>query len=174
MEASSRIDCAAMPHVARIAALAALGASLFALSACGSEGDSVAKTSQYYRGSYVFAQRCAGCHTLDVAGTQGSATNVHDKEHTDGPNFNVRHETKDNVLYALRNGGFSGQIMPQNIVTGQTAEDVAAFLSHYAGAKSQIPPAPAAQVASGKAASPSAGATTPGGGAANTQAPTNN
>jgi mono/diheme cytochrome c family protein len=131
-----------MPHVARIAALVALGASLFALSACGSEGDSVAKTSQYYRGSYVFSQRCAGCHTLDVAGTQGSATNVHDKEHTDGPNFNVRHETEQNVLYAIRNGGFSGQIMPQNIVTGQTAVDVAQFLAHYAGAKSQIPLAP--------------------------------
>jgi hypothetical protein len=39
----------------------------------------------------------------------------------------------DNVLYAIRNGGFSGAIMPENIVVGQDANDVAAFLSKYAG-----------------------------------------
>ena len=52
-----------------------------------------------------------------------------------GPNFNTRHETPDNVLYALRNGGFSGAIMPENIVVGKDADDVAAFLSKYAGSK---------------------------------------
>jgi hypothetical protein len=40
------------------------------------------------------------------------------------------------VLYAIRNGGFSGAIMPANIVVGQKARDVALFLERYAGAKS--------------------------------------
>ena len=37
------------------------------------------------------------------------------------------------MLYAIRNGGFSGAIMPANIVVGQDAEAVADFLSEYSG-----------------------------------------
>ena len=37
------------------------------------------------------------------------------------------------MLYAIRNGGFSGAIMPENIVVGAAANDVAAFVSKYAG-----------------------------------------
>ena len=49
------------------------------------------------------------------------------------------------MLYAIRNGGFSGAIMPENIVVGQDAEDVADFLSKYAGAGARPPKlAPAA------------------------------
>jgi hypothetical protein len=37
------------------------------------------------------------------------------------------------VLFAIRNGGFSGAIMPSNVVVGQDAQQVAAFVSKYAG-----------------------------------------
>ena len=37
------------------------------------------------------------------------------------------------MLYAIENGGFSGAYMPQNIVVGQDAIDVAKFVSTYAG-----------------------------------------
>jgi hypothetical protein len=37
------------------------------------------------------------------------------------------------VLYAIRNGGFSGQIMPEVIVVGGDATAIAKFLHHYAG-----------------------------------------
>ena len=84
-------------------------------------------------GAQLFQDRCSGCHTLDAAGTEGSAVKAGDKEHTDGPNFNDRREDVDGVLYAIRNGGFSGAVMPENIVTGQDAENVAAFLAKYAG-----------------------------------------
>ena len=50
-----------------------------------------------------------------------------------GPNLNARRETEDQVLYAIRNGGFSGAIMPQNIVVGEDAEAVAEFVAEYAG-----------------------------------------
>ena len=43
------------------------------------------------------------------------------RERTDGPNFNMRKETRAQVLFAIRNGGFSGAIMPQNIVVGDDA-----------------------------------------------------
>ena len=39
------------------------------------------------------------------------------------------------VLYAIQNGGFSGAIMPQNIVVGQQAHDVALFVASYSGTK---------------------------------------
>src|SRR5690349_5271381 len=97
-----------------VVAIAAVGA----LSACGSESISVSKSDPTYRGAQLFAERCSGCHTLDVAGTQGSATKVRDRERVDGPNFNVRKEQLSQVLYAIRNGGYSGAIMPENIVVG--------------------------------------------------------
>ena len=37
------------------------------------------------------------------------------------------------VLYAIRNGGFSGAIMPANIVVGDDAHKVAEFVAAYAG-----------------------------------------
>ena len=37
------------------------------------------------------------------------------------------------MLFAIRNGGFSGGIMPANIVTGREANQVADFVSQYAG-----------------------------------------
>ena len=66
---------------------------------------------------------------LQAAGTQGSATNVRTREYKDGPNFDQRHETVNCVLYAIRNGGFSGGPMPQNIVTGADAQAVAEFVA---------------------------------------------
>ena len=43
----------------------------------------------------------------------------------------------DDVIYAIRNGGFSGAIMPQNIVVGEEAEAVARFVATYSGADAQ-------------------------------------
>ena len=74
---------------------------------------------------------------MDIDGAQGGATKITDRERVDGPNFNVRRETKDSVLYAIRNGGFSGAIMPENIVVGKEAEQVAAFLHKYAGTQAK-------------------------------------
>ncbi len=87
-----------------------------------------------YHGAVLFSQRCSGCHTLNYAGTHGSAPNVRTAQAINGPNFNVRCERPiTRVLYAIENGGFSGAYMPQNIVVGQDAADVAKFVSTYAG-----------------------------------------
>jgi mono/diheme cytochrome c family protein len=77
----------------------------------------------------VFVEHCSGCHTLKQAGTQGSATDVRTREYKDGPNFNQRTETVNCVLYAIRNGGFSSGPMPQNIVTGNEANEVAKYVA---------------------------------------------
>jgi mono/diheme cytochrome c family protein len=123
---------AAMPRRSLLVVLAVAAAGM--LAACGEEGIDVPTTdASVHRGAVLFAERCSGCHNLDVVGAEGGALKIGDRERTDGPNFNVRRETKDSVLYAIRNGGFSGAIMPENIVVGAQAEDVANFLSKYAG-----------------------------------------
>ena len=112
-------------------------ASALAGAGCGSQGIQVSKTSPYYRGAVLFRNHCSGCHTLSVVGAQGSATNIKNRVRTNGPNFNIRKENVEQVLYAIRNGGFSGAIMPENIVLGDDAQAVASFLAQYSGLKAQ-------------------------------------
>lgn len=128
--------CRRMRPVAKLISCALLLAVTAALlSACGQK-ITVAKTDPTYHGAILFSQRCAGCHTLSFAATHGSASNVRSRELVNGPNFNVRCERPvPRVLYAIENGGFSGAIMPQNIVVGQDARDVAEFVAKYAGRK---------------------------------------
>jgi len=88
----------------------------------------------------LFRDHCSGCHTLSVVGAQGSATSIKNRVRTNGPNFNIRKEKVEQVLYAIRNGGFSGAIMPENILVGGQAQAVASFLEKYSGRQSQKVP----------------------------------
>ncbi len=135
--------CARMSRLPKIAIVTcAAGLAAAALSACGSQNIHVAQ--QYHHGAQIFVDHCSGCHTLSSVGAQGSATSISDRLRTNGPNFNFRKETVDQVLYAIRNGGFSGAIMPENIVTGADAQAVAAFLAANAGKDAQKTPSPTA------------------------------
>jgi mono/diheme cytochrome c family protein len=93
------------------------------------------------RGASLFAERCSGCHTLEAAGARGSISG----ERPTGPNLDKRKLTKDEALFAIRNGGFSGAIMPQNIVVGKDAEAVAEFLEKTAGREATSPLSPSAR-----------------------------
>ena len=95
----------------------------------------LSKSDPDYEGAQLFVERCSGCHTLKKAGTQGSAVKANKREYKDGPNFDQRKEDKDQVLYAIRNGGFSSGPMPQNIVVGEEAEKVADFIAKYSGSE---------------------------------------
>jgi mono/diheme cytochrome c family protein len=111
------------------------------VAACGTERISIPKSDPNYavdhEGADLFAQRCSGCHTLSYAATHGSASNVSTAQPNNGPDFDVRCERPvTRVLYAIENGGFSGAIMPQNVVVGQQARAVAQFVSTYAGRRS--------------------------------------
>jgi len=90
----------------------------------------VSQDDPNYKGAELFAQRCSGCHTLEAAGAQGSANR---SQRQQGPNLDGRKETYEDAIYAISNGGFSGAIMPQNIVVGEEAEAVARFLAKYSG-----------------------------------------
>jgi mono/diheme cytochrome c family protein len=116
----------------RLLVALAVAASAFAAS-CGEESIQLAKSDPDYEGAKIFEQRCSGCHTLAAAGTQGSAVDPNSREYKDGPNFNTRREERDQVLYAIQNGGFSSGPMPQDIVVGEDAEKVADFVAKYSG-----------------------------------------
>jgi mono/diheme cytochrome c family protein len=115
-------------------------AAVAAATGCGTQGIQVPSDDPTHAGAQIFAERCSGCHTLTPAGTEGSANR---SERVQGPNLDQRHETMADVIYAIRNGGFSGAIMPQNIVVGTDAQKVAAFVAKYAGEDVTEQPAPA-------------------------------
>ena len=126
-----------MSRPAKVLFSAALFAVAALATACGTEKVSVPQSqSALHDGAVLFNQRCGGCHTLSYAGTHGSAQNVRTAQANNGPNFDVRCERPvARVLYAIQNGGFSGVIMPQNVVVGQQARDVAQFVATYSGRK---------------------------------------
>ena len=112
--------------------LISAAAAAAVLAACGSEGVDVGDdaTAQVREGAELFAERCSGCHTMEAAGTQGTANR---SQRAQGPNLDQRKESYEDVIFAIANGGFSGAIMPQNIVVGDDAEKVARFVEEYSG-----------------------------------------
>jgi mono/diheme cytochrome c family protein len=130
--------------LARLFTVACAAAVLAAVAAgCGGTAEIEVPQDQtrLHRGAELFNERCGGCHSLDAARSRGSKPEdeVAGGERTNGPNFNVRKENRDDVLFAIRNGGFSGAIMPANIVVGRDAEDVALFVERYAGKEAPLP-----------------------------------
>lgn len=118
-------------------ALAAIVALV--LAACGEEGIALSEDDPNYNGAVIFSTHCSGCHTLGAAGTQGTGNR---SVRTQGPNLDQRTETYEDALFAIQNGGFSGAIMPQNIVVGEEAEALARFVAEYAGTEAEESPRP--------------------------------
>jgi cbb3-type cytochrome c oxidase subunit III len=119
-------------------------AFVFVLSACGTGGSVVNAPADKEHGRKLFAEKCAGCHALAAAGTQG----------TIGPNLDyafaqaradgfkesaildiVHDQIKFPGQYPVRqsNPDYLKGNMPANLVTGQDAIDVAAFVAANAG-----------------------------------------
>jgi len=121
--------------VGRPTAILCAAATALLAAGCGGEIEVSKQDTTAHRGAELFYERCFGCHSLDAANAYGSKPpgDLQGGERTNGPNFNVRAESRDDVLFAIRNGGFSGGIMPANVVVGDDAEAVADFLSKYSG-----------------------------------------
>jgi mono/diheme cytochrome c family protein len=117
----------------QVAILAAAAAAV--LAGCGGDIEVPERDQTARRGAVLFYERCSGCHSFQAANSYGSKASgqIQGGERTNGPNFNVRKVARADALFAIRNGGFSGAIMPANIVTGEDAEAVAAFIDKYSG-----------------------------------------
>ena len=110
-------------------------ATAILVAGCGGEIEVPDQEAQLHRGAELFNERCSGCHSLEAANSYGSNPDgeIQKTERTNGPDFNVRKEDRSDVLFAIRNGGFSGAVMPANIVVGDDAHAVADFLAKYSG-----------------------------------------
>lgn len=117
-----------MRHPARVAVVVALGAAVLALAGCGDDFDG----ADLEAGEQTFATLCSSCHTLADSGRPPSRI---------GPNL-------DDSFRAAREAGmaesqFAGVVqrwiaiaqppMPRDLVTGDDARDVAAYIASVAG-----------------------------------------
>ena len=71
-------------------------------------------------GREIFTTSCGGCHTLEAAGTSGQT----------GPNLDELKPDADRVRAAISEGP---GIMPENLVEGPEADQVAEFVATSAG-----------------------------------------
>ena len=126
--------------------LAVAAALLAAGCGTGGKADPHADTQH---GQTVFTAQCAGCHTLAAAGATGTV----------GPNLDAafgpsraqgfKDSTIQNVvLLQIRDASLP---MPKNIVTGQDAQDVAAYVAAVAGTAGAEAKPPSALGNDGKA-----------------------
>jgi mono/diheme cytochrome c family protein len=84
----------------------------------------VALSSADVDGREVFARNCSNCHTLKGANAVGVV----------GPDLDELRPPKALVLDAIKNGRARGNgQMPADVVDGQDAENVAAFVNKVAG-----------------------------------------
>jgi mono/diheme cytochrome c family protein len=92
----------------------------------GGTSQTASKTpdKQVAHGKALFRQTCASCHSLAAVNARGIT----------GPNLDrIGQVTPQRVLNAIRIGGTGQGRMPQNLLQGKNAKDVAAFVSTVAG-----------------------------------------
>ena len=131
----------------RLALWATLGGVVLATAGCGTGGISKGKADTT-NGKALFQQKCGSCHTLADAGTQGKVgPNLDDafagprQEGFDNTTF--RNVVHDQILYPVQEpvgyitlpDGTQQRApgMPADLVTGQDAHDVAAYVAAVAG-----------------------------------------
>jgi cbb3-type cytochrome c oxidase subunit III len=125
-----------------LAALGGVGVAL-ALAACGTGGISTGAADQE-NGKKLFQAKCGGCHSLAAAGTSGevgpSLDDSFAQAQADGYKESaIRNIVHDQIKYpgqystASDNPDYLTANMPANLVKGQDAEDVAAYVAANAG-----------------------------------------
>jgi cbb3-type cytochrome c oxidase subunit III len=125
------------------AVLAALSVAI-GLSACGT-GGKVSSSANAQNGKAIFQQKCAGCHALEAVGSTSTiGPNLDDafaQARADGYKESaIANIVHDQIRFAgqyatsQNDPNYLKANMPANLVRGQDAEDVAAFVAANAGA----------------------------------------
>ena len=99
-----------------------------ALSACGREN------TDLVNGKTQFVQKCGACHTMKRAGTQGVQGPNLDNAFISDRKVGMNSETIEGVTLRQIKFPLRKSIMPPDLVTGQDAKDVAAYVALAAGA----------------------------------------
>jgi cbb3-type cytochrome c oxidase subunit III len=151
---------------------AGLAAAALLAAGCGTGGVASAsgKAPDTSNGQKLFTSSCGACHTLSAAGTSGNIGPNLDNAFAAAVKDGYKQSSIENlVLDQIRYG--SGEIasyttgkkfkvltpMPANIVTGQDAVDVAAYVASVAGSSGFTSSVSLASLTSGKAIFKAAG-----------------
>ena len=125
----------------RVAGVVLVAAAALLAAGCGTGGKAIGRTDQQ-NGQTLFTKSCAACHTLAAAGTSGTVgPNLDDAFRADRQQGFKQSTIQNIVLDQIRQASAP---MPQNLVKGQDAQDVAAYVAAVAGVGSA--PGPAANV----------------------------
>jgi cbb3-type cytochrome c oxidase subunit III len=108
-----------------------------AASGCGTTGLSEAGSGDTTRGKELFTSKCGQCHTLADAGTKGViGPNLDDafrQSRDDGLGVGtIRSVVRNQISYAVEEPTTGSPGMPKDIVTGDDAESVAAYVASVA------------------------------------------
>jgi cbb3-type cytochrome c oxidase subunit III len=120
--------------------LAGAGAALIAALAatgCGTTGLSEAGTGDTTRGKELFKEKCAQCHVLADAGTVGvigpDLDDAFRQSREDGlGEGTIRSVVRGQISYPVEEPPTGATGMPADIVTGDDAESVAAYVASVA------------------------------------------
>jgi len=125
--------------------LAALGGAAIAvtLAACGT-GGKVSGSANAQNGKAIFQQKCAGCHALEAVGSTATIGPNLDDAFAEARANGFKESAIANIVHdqirfpgqystAQNDPNYLKANMPPNLVRGQDAEDVAAFVAANAG-----------------------------------------
>ncbi len=118
-----------------VAASLATVTTALAMSGCSVKDDN----PDLVAGKQMFVQKCGSCHVLSRAGTKGvTGPNLDEafrRAKIDGLGDDaIRGVVKKQIGYPSRSG-YAGQgVMPANLVSGEAAQDIAAYVAKVAGA----------------------------------------
>ncbi|HEU0024626.1 MAG TPA: c-type cytochrome [Thermoleophilaceae bacterium] len=110
----------------RVAALAAVVVAV-SLAACGREEEDLSN------GKAQFVQKCGSCHVLNRAGTQGQTGPSLDAAFREALQDGMGRETVQGVVHSQIANVRKNSKMPANLVTGDDARDVAAYVAYATG-----------------------------------------
>jgi mono/diheme cytochrome c family protein len=106
-----------------LAVLAATAVAL-PLGACGRDEPDLTK------GKALFTQKCGSCHQLARAGTQGQTGPNLDTAFRASLDKGFNRDTIEGIVHRQILHPRRGSVMPADLVTGQDAKDVAAYVSY--------------------------------------------
>jgi plastocyanin len=112
----------------RVLALPAALAVVAVVAGCGGRGSQ----PDLVNGKTLFVQRCGSCHTLARANTKGIQGPNLDHAFMEARQQGFKDSGIKGVVYNQISHVRRGSIMPLNLVTGQNAKDVAAYVGFAA------------------------------------------
>jgi mono/diheme cytochrome c family protein len=124
----------------RVAALLSFAAAALLLTACGSVGR--ATEGEISRGKELFSENCGSCHVLEDARTQGRigpnldeafANLRSDKPGQGFKESTIRDVVRNQIAYPVEEPVTEAPGMPPDLVTGEDADAVAAYVASVAG-----------------------------------------